>query len=484
MISTATFCPCRRATLTSVAAGSNTARRAPSARVAHARLRYLALAVLLLCAVPASAQNAPLFRLFLNNGTIVSCLGEYARVGDRVVFTMPVGDGSQLMSLSENVVDWARTEQYTASLRAARYADSRGEADFSALAGEVAAVLNEIAITSDPGRKLQLALAARRRLDAWPRDHYNYKAADVRQIVQLVDEAISEMRAAAGEQQFDFSLEANVQPSEVPVLPDPTVAESLTSAAAVAELADDPSEKLTLLESLAQAIDKATAVLSPAVATHLQVLVRGRLRAEQQVEADYSRLSSVASEDAKTRAARADVRGVEKVIARVQAEDERLGHQRPERVAALLASVRDELDSARRLRLARDQWSVKIRTYRSYRRAVSAPLASLDLMASSLDDIKRLAGPEASQLPRLLERVAQVLRSLASIVPPTDLAPVHTLIESAARLAEQAVLTRREAVASGGMDEAWQASSAAAGALMLLDRAKHDIDSAMAPPGG
>jgi hypothetical protein len=252
----------------------------------------------------------------------------------------------------------------------------------------------------------------------------------------------------------------------------------------VVDLTDDPSERMSLLESLAQAIDKTTASLSPDVATHLQTLVHDRLRAEHQVEADYSRLSSLAGTDAKTRAARADVRGVEKVIARVQAEDGRLGHQRPQRVAALLASVRDELDSARRLRLARDQWSVKIVAYRSYRRAVSVPLGSLDLIAASLDDIKRLAGPEASELPRLLQRVAQVLRALASIVPPSDLAPIHTLIESAARLAEQAVLTRRSAVASGAMDQAWQASSAAAGALMLLDRAKHDIDSAMAPPGG
>jgi hypothetical protein len=438
----------------------------------------------LLWAPPARSQSTPLFRLFLSNGTVVACLGEYARVGDRVVFTMPVGDSSQLLSLPETAVDWTRTEQYADSLRAARYAESRGEADFSALAGQVAAVLNEIAITNDPARKLQLALDARRRLEAWPREHYNYKVSDVRQIVQLVDEAISEMRASAGEQQFDFSLEANVQPVEVPILPNPTVAESLTSAAAVAELTDDSSERMSLLESLAQAVDKATASLSPTVATHLQALVHDRLHAEQQIEADYTRLSSSAGADAKTRAARADVRGVERVIARVQSEDERLGHKRPERVAALLASVHDELDSARRLRLARDQWSVKVGTYRSYRRALSVPLSSLDLMVSSLDDIKRLAGPEASQLPRLLERVGQVLRSLAAIVPPTDLAPVHALIESAARLAEQAVLTRKMAVASGGMDQAWQASSAAAGALMLLDRAKHDIESAMAPPGG
>jgi hypothetical protein len=95
----------------------------------------------------------------------------------------------------------------------------------------------------------------------------------------------------------------------------------------------------------------------------------------------------------------------------------------------------------------------------------------------------RLAGPDASDLPRLLTRVGEVLRALASIVPPTDLAPAHTLIQTAARLAEQAVATRRLAVSSGGMDQAWQASSAAAGALMLLSRAKHDIESAMAPPG-
>jgi hypothetical protein len=33
------------------------------------------------------------------------------------------------------------------------------------------------------------------------------------------------------------------------------------------------------------------------------------------------------------------------------------------------------------------------------------------------------------------------------------------------------------------MDQAWQASSAAAGALMLLARAKQDLDAALTPPG-
>lgn len=435
----------------------------------------------------ALAGTDPLFRLFLTNGTVVACLGEYARVGDRVVFTLPLGDPSatsQLLSLPASAVDWDRTEKYSEGLRTVRYADSRGEADFSILAGDVARVLNEIALTNDPGRKLQLALDARRRLDAWPRDHYNYKANDVRQIVQLVDEAISELRVAAGQQQFDLSLVASVEPAPPgPLLADPTPAESLTSAAALVDLTDDPAERLSLLESLARAIDQATASLSPSVATHLQTYVRDRLSAEHAVETAYSRLSAIADADARARAAHADVRGVERVVSRVQEQDQRLGRKRPERVAALLSAVRDELDAARRLRLARDQWSLKVGAFRSYRRAMASPLGTLDLMAASLDDIKRLAGPDAVELPRLVTRTGQVLRALGSIVPPTDLAPVHALVESAARLAEQAVTTRQAAVTSGAMDQAWQASSAAAGALMLLARAKHEIESALAPPG-
>ncbi len=42
-----------------------------------------------LSALPAQAEVAPLFRLFLRDGTVVTCLGEYARVGERVVFTLP-----------------------------------------------------------------------------------------------------------------------------------------------------------------------------------------------------------------------------------------------------------------------------------------------------------------------------------------------------------------------------------------------------------
>jgi hypothetical protein len=57
----------------------------------------------------AASASDPQFRLFLTNGTVLACLGEFARVGDRVVFTLPLGAGgaSQLMSLPASRVGLA-----------------------------------------------------------------------------------------------------------------------------------------------------------------------------------------------------------------------------------------------------------------------------------------------------------------------------------------------------------------------------------------
>jgi hypothetical protein len=444
------------------------------------------LAVGLVSALPAQAEVAPLFRLFLRDGTVVTCLGEYARVGERVVFTLPLSaeGATELASLPAAGVDWTRTEQYAESLRAARYADSRGEADFADLAGDVARILNEIALTHEASRKLQLAVEARRRLDSWPREHYGYRTGDITQIVELVDQAISEFRVASGENRFDLTFVASPEPPKpIELLASPSTEQLLEGAAAVADRADDPAERLTLFESLRRAIDLHASTLSLPVLTRLTSLVTARIRTERRVEAAYSKLAVSASRSAERRALRGDVRGVEREIARVQREDQRLGGKRPDSVSAILAALQERLDAARRLRLARDQWSVKVTAFRSYRRAIAVPLADFRLMSAGLDDIKRLAGPAAADLPALANRAASAAQALTRVVPPTDLASAHALMKTAAQLAMQAVTTRGAAVTSGAMDQAWQASSAAAGALMLLARARQELDTALAPPG-
>jgi hypothetical protein len=462
--------------------------RARSPR-AHRRRSAIVASLLVagcLAATTVDAEIAPLFRLFLLDGTIVTCLGEYARVGERVVFTLPLTtDGAtELTSLAAARVDWTRTEKYAESLRAARYADARGESDFADLAGDVARILNEIAFTNDASHKLQLAVEARRRLDSWPREHYGYRTADIAQIVELVDQAISEFRVASGENRFDLTFVASPEPPKpMELLPAPSTEQLLQNAASIADSADNPAERLSLLETLSSTLDKNATALRAPVYTYLKAIVTARIRTERAVEASYSRLAVTASRSAERRALRGDVRGVEREIQHVQREDRRLGEKRPDRVSAILAILRERLDSARRLRLARDQWSVKVTAFRNYRRAIAAPLADLRGMAGGLDDIKRLAGPSASELPNLAKQATSATKALALVVPPTDLASAHMLIKTAAQLAMQAVTARGAAVTTGAMDQAWQASSAAAGALMLLARAKQDLDAALTPPG-
>ncbi len=445
----------------------------------------LAVALCVVVATPLWANEPPLFRLFLRDGTVVACLGEYARLDTHVVCSLPIdgAETTELVSLRADGVDWVRTQDYTVALRAARYAEARGEHDFAELSGEVARLLNEVGQTADNARRLGLALEARRQLSEWPARHHNYRASDVLQILQLVDDAISDFRAAAGAQQFDLALHAtSTSPVPTPLLAVPTPEEAVTVAVAVAERTDRAGERVSLLEAISATIARLGEHLPVAVRDRLRVLVGQRLAEEHDVDAAYTRLAADVAGRSKAAAARADVRGVERALTTVEKRDTRLGQKRPDRVAAILATVQADLDAARRLRLARDQWAVKAVAFKSYKRSVRAPFNELSLMARGLDDIKRLAGPTSPVLARLTTRAAEAMRGLAVVVPPTDLASVHALMVSAAQLAAQAVAVRQDAVASGAMDRAWQASSAAAGALMLLDRARQDLDRALVPP--
>ena len=110
---------------------------------------------------------------------------------------MPLGaaaDGTprlQLVSLPERGVDWSRTDAYRDAARSAQYAAAQGESDFALMTGDVARVLNEIALTKDPAHRLRLAEQARAQLAEWPARHYGYRARDVREIAALLDETIS-----------------------------------------------------------------------------------------------------------------------------------------------------------------------------------------------------------------------------------------------------------------------------------------------------
>src|SRR5262245_1282887 len=108
-------------------------RRALTAALASAAL----LATLAPCAAAADDESATLLRVFLRDGTMLVSYGEPARVGGRVVFSMPTAVAPNpplhLVDLPEDRVDWGRTERYSNAARASRYLKGQAELDYAAL---------------------------------------------------------------------------------------------------------------------------------------------------------------------------------------------------------------------------------------------------------------------------------------------------------------------------------------------------------------
>ena len=273
--------------------------------------------------------------------------GEFTRVGDRVVFSMPLdsprGERLQLVNLPASVVNWESTDQYAAATRYAQYVASRAESDYAVLTGQVASALNEIALAKDPARRLQIAEQARRLLAAWPAEHLGYRSADVNDMLSLLASTISELRGDTRTRQFAFDLVATIEPPSMPLLPDPTPTQAIEQVLLAARLSDVPAERITLLRSAISAIDEKAAKLPKNWAHQTRASAQATLDAELAIERRYAELSRATVARAPAAAAAADVRGVEKALSTLQARDRSLGGRRKDQVAGLLALLAGEV---------------------------------------------------------------------------------------------------------------------------------------------
>lgn len=436
-----------------------------------------------------AADEAPLFRVFLNDGNSLVSYGEFARLDQRVVFSMLTSASTEnpqlhLVDISSDRIDWERTTNYAETVRSTRYLATRAETDYALLTNDIAAALNDVAATNDVFRRLTIVEKARKRLADWPPTHFNYKQDDVRQMLEMLDEAIAELRAAAGGQRFDLALVAPLAPAppREPLLPAPTQREVIEQTLAAASLADAPAERMSLLSVAMFALERDRDKLPTdwVISTHESA--RLTLTRELELETAYSALTARMLKVAAERARSADVRGVQRVLADIQSTDAALGSQRPDAVNALVAAVEEQLDGARRLRLTRDRWALRLPDFRKYRAAIASPLDNLVRLRSPLEDIKALAGSSPDALGSIQRTAAQVLKAASAIEPPDELRDAHAVLVSAAQLADTAARVRREAALTGEMTRAWDASSAAAGALMLADRARTEIRSTLRLP--
>jgi hypothetical protein len=431
------------------------------------------------CAAPAAAQapsDVTLYRVFLRDGSTIVSYGEYARVGDRVVVSLPLGASGetpnlQLLSLPSDSVDWEKTDAYADSARANRYAQTRGPDDFAQLTNAVTIALSDIALTQDPQRKLAMAAEARQNVMTWAAEHYGYRAKNVAEMAGLFDKVMAEARGATN---FELSLVANMaEPPAVPMLAPPDARETVEQALRAAALAPDAAERTSLLRSIQQVL--ASIDGRPEWAVTLRARAGAALAVEEGTDRAYATLVRDSLRLADRYARNADVTGVERVVRRVLREDDRLGQRRPNEVAAALATLDATLDSARRLRLARDSFAARAVVLRAYQLAIAEPVSVMETSRAALDEIRRLAGPSRTRLTRLSSRAAASIRLLAAATVPGEAGTAHDLLRSAVTLAGRAADVRLKAIASGNMQEAWDASSAAAGALMLFDRAGEEL---------
>jgi len=437
----------------------------------------------------AQSDDVTLLRVFLSDGRSLVSYGEPARVGDRVVFSMPSSPASggslELVNIPADRIDWARTNRYAETVRSKQYIETRAENDYAMLSNQIAQALNEVAASHDSARRLAVVEAARKRLADWPAQHYHYREGEVVQMLGLLDEAIADLQAstsAPGRYSLALSAYTAVPAATEPLLPRPSLQEAIEQVLTAASVVENSAERVSLFGAAVAAIDRDRANLPGDWADETRSELDAAIRHEQRIDESYRALTARVLAQADRRARLLDVRGLEHLLETVNQRDAALGGRRPEAVAAIVGVVQDKLNAARLQHLARERWALRAPVFEKYGVAIRAPFDLFAALKPALEDIRALSGSTPASLASIEQTTKRIQQLAAAIVPPEEMAAAHALLISAAQLAASATDIRRQAALAGDMTRAWDASSAAAGALMLSARARAEIQTLLRPP--
>jgi hypothetical protein len=465
------------------------AMRSPQRRIAR-----LALAVVTLSgAVPVRAQTpqpVSTYRVFLKSGQALPSYGEAATVDGRLVFNLSVGGPSrplalQLMSLPLDLVDVERTNRYTESVRAAFFAATKGEAEYAALTASVRQDLQQLSVLDNRPLQILMAELVRQRLLAWPKEHHYYRAADVEKLAGLVGDVVNELKPP-GERTFALELSAGpAEPVRETLLPAPSLREAIElslSASAVADVEEDRLGVLRVASSIVPADDPA-----------LRGLVLNRLDQEREATVAYGALAA----DIRTRSRAATAAGDAPAFDRLETEligrDRQLESRRPGTTRQLLQELRLArsaiplrpeiparpdvavlLDAPRPPDMPIRPAGVRQRLL-AYERAVRPGLSALDGLRSVLEYFRDRRQVSFERTVAAQQRLERLRAAIELVAPPPEVAAVHSTLVSALRMASEACALRREAAATNAAHTFREASSAAAGALLLADRSRSDL---------
>jgi hypothetical protein len=236
------------------------------------------------------------------------------------------------------------------------------------------------------------------------------------------------------------------------------------SASSVADIGE---ERLAILKSAAS--------ITPAGDRELARTVAKRLQLEMSAERSYAALTV----EIRKRALVAEAAGKPAAIDRLQSEllgrDRQFGFRRPRTVQDLIEELRIARASAVARKDALDKYAAVRGRLLDYETAVRPAFSALDGLRSLLQYYRELRVVSFERTVAAGERFEQLRGQIESVTPPQEASAIHATLISALRMAVEATVRRREAAATNALPTMGAASSAAAGALLLGDRARDDL---------
>jgi hypothetical protein len=112
---------------------------------------------------------------------------------------------------------------------------------------------------------------------------------------------------------------------------------------------------------------------------------------------------------------------------------------------------------------------------RKYLALAAKPLQRLGNLLPLLETIDRRSVLPIESLETAASELGNIRKELLAVVPPRVVKPTHDLILRGCSLALQAVNSRIESSNGGNPTGEWSAASAAAGALMLIQRGRAEL---------
>lgn len=427
-------------------------------------------------------QSLEVFRVFLTDGRILHSYGECATLPEDLVCVVKLGGGAvaeshDVLTVPLVMVDEAKTREYARALRAAQYSATRGEREYSEMTTELTRVMAEVETSTDKDRRLGIAVMARQRLASWSAEHFDYKAAETRQLVAMLDEVIAELRIAAGDTKFAIDMVANLAPAEPQaLLPTPELPETLETALLAAEVTPIAAERLTLLRSAHR-----VAAATPGLDGALRRRITQTLQTEEVIDREYRALmqEAMARADVAVRSGR--VSQLQRLVSEVHQRDQKLGARRPREMAALGRRLEIELQQAREQQVAFARWTSIKSQLLAYEVRVRAIFDGWVAHRPVLLDLREERTGRASALDSAVRRFTALDATLGSMQPLPEVRDVHALLRSAVQMARQGLILGQRVAVARNAEASRNASSAVAGAELLLEQGRTELVRSLNP---